>query len=107
MLTTAESSWRRSSARRCRYCAAFRCGGKGGHVGLLVVEHLDDLLPGDHLLHVGVQLTETGLLARIKVKSFEYDEERACWIRKEDGKAFELLEKDADDLVRISEITDH
>lgn len=41
------------------------------------------------------------------LKSFEYDEERACWIRKEDGKAFELLEKDADDLVRISEITDN
>ena len=44
----------------------FVAGGKGGHVGLLVVEHLDDLLPGDHLLHVGVQLTEAGLLARIK-----------------------------------------
>ena len=41
------------------------------------------------------------------LKSFEYDENRACWIRKEDGKAFELLEKDADDLVRISEITDN
>ena len=41
------------------------------------------------------------------LKSFEYDEERACWIRKEDGKAFELLEKDADDLVRVSEITDN
>ena len=41
------------------------------------------------------------------LKSFEYDENRACWIRKEDGKAFELLEKDADDLVRVSEITDN
>ena len=40
------------------------------------------------------------------LKSFEYDENRACWIRKEDGKAFELLEKDADDLVRVSEITE-
>ena len=41
------------------------------------------------------------------LKSFEYDEERGCWIRKEDCKSFELLEKDADDLVRISEITEN
>jgi|GEM_PF-1219855 len=37
------------------------------------------------------------------LQGFEYDEENAYWIRKEDGKAFHLLEKDENDIVRIAE----
>ena len=35
---------------------------KPSQVGLLVVEHLDDLLPGDHFLNIGVQLAQAVLL---------------------------------------------
>lgn len=37
------------------------------------------------------------------LQSFEYDEENAHWIRKEDGRAFYLLEKDENDMVKITE----
>lgn len=37
------------------------------------------------------------------LQGFEYDEENAYWIRKEDGRAFHLLEKDENDIVRIKE----
>ena len=43
----------------------FVAGGKGGHVGLLVVKDLDHLLARDHFLHVGVQLAQAGLLAGV------------------------------------------
>ncbi len=37
------------------------------------------------------------------LQGFEYDEEKAYWIRKEDGIAFHLLEKDENDMVKITE----
>ncbi len=37
------------------------------------------------------------------LQSFEYDEENAYWVRKEDGLAFHLLEKDENDMVKIIE----
>lgn len=40
------------------------------------------------------------------LQGFEYDEENSYWIRKEDGKAFHLLEKDENDIVRISEVSE-
>ena len=40
----------------------FVAGGKALQVGLLVVEHLDDLLPGDHFLDIGVEFTQAALL---------------------------------------------
>lgn len=38
------------------------------------------------------------------LNSFEYDEENAYWVRKDDGKAFHLLEKDENDIIRIAEV---
>ena len=43
----------------------FVAGGKLGQVGLLVVEHLHDLLPGDYFLNVSVQLAQAALLLGI------------------------------------------
>ncbi len=40
------------------------------------------------------------------LNGFEYDEENAYWVRKEDGKAFHLLEKDENDIVKIAEVSD-
>ena len=40
------------------------------------------------------------------LQGFEYDEEKAYWVRKEDGKAFHLLEKDENDIVRIAEASE-
>jgi len=37
------------------------------------------------------------------LQGFEYDEENAYWIRKEDGMAFYLIEKDENDMVKITE----
>ncbi len=40
------------------------------------------------------------------LSSFEYDEENAYWVRKDDGKAFHLLEKDENDTIKIAEVSD-
>ena len=44
----------------------FVAGGKALQVGLLVVEHLDHLLAGDHLLNVGVQFAQAALLPGVE-----------------------------------------
>jgi hypothetical protein len=40
------------------------------------------------------------------LNGFEYDEENAYWVRKDDGKAFYLLEKDENDTIRIAEVAE-
>jgi hypothetical protein len=40
------------------------------------------------------------------LNGFEYDEENAYWVRKDDGKAFYLLEKDENDTIRIVEVAE-
>ncbi len=37
------------------------------------------------------------------LQGFEYDEENSYWVRKEDGRAFYLLDKDENDMVKIAE----
>ena len=38
------------------------------------------------------------------LQNFEYDDKNGCWIRKEDGAAFNLFEKDANDMIKIAQI---
>ncbi|MDD3467737.1 MAG: hypothetical protein PHE67_11360 [Campylobacterales bacterium] len=40
------------------------------------------------------------------LNGFEYDEENAYWVRKDDGKAFHLFEKDENDTIRIAEVSE-
>lgn len=40
------------------------------------------------------------------VNNFEYDEQRGCWVRLEDGKAFFLYQKSKDDLIEAQEVED-
>ncbi len=39
------------------------------------------------------------------LNEFEYDSDRECWIRTTDGKAFHIIEKDENDMARVSEIS--
>jgi hypothetical protein len=38
------------------------------------------------------------------LENFEYDEQRGCWIRLEDKKAFYLYQKGKDDLIEAKEV---
>ena len=38
------------------------------------------------------------------LNEFEYDTDNEVWIRVSDGKAFYLIEKDENDIARISEV---
>lgn len=40
------------------------------------------------------------------LQNFEYDDKNDYWVRKEDGRAFDFLEKDTDDMVKITEVCD-
>lgn len=40
------------------------------------------------------------------LSSFEYDSEKGCWIHTENGRAYQLLDKDQNDMVRAVEICD-
>ncbi len=40
------------------------------------------------------------------LQNFEYDDKNDYWVRKDDGRAFYFLEKDADDMVKITEVSD-
>lgn len=64
------------------------------------------MLKMEHFLHTLIKSfrSNTMNIAYSEVlQDFEYDEENAYWIRKEDGRAFYLLEKDENDIVKIKE----